>query len=710
MDRSLPFRRLWLLTWFLGAGFAVVAVRLVYLQVISPRETGTTGFVDPEVETKRPALRGQIRDANGIALVQSQLAVVVRADPVRIGPFASDVARLAAPLLEIPEAEILARLQPVYFPFTNVTVTTNGAVLATNQQVVMKPKRSNLVATNVSLAAWDHLFAALQTNDFVAERALKAEREQLKNRTRSARESLAWWDLPGRWMATRAARLAERDLRRTGRRLDKDVFPCRRKGLFPEYVHLRRYPQDQLAAHVLGFTTNDHSLKVQEPGLPPPMKGAQGLEQRCDAVLQGHPGILKARMLLGREYVPSRGRDVAPVDGMTVELTLDVRIQEAVEQALDEAMTRLNPMSMCAIVVRPSTGDILALANRPTFNPNQRRGETIEAFKNRALTESFEPGSTFKTVTWSAALNEGKTSLEEMINCHGGRWTIPGIGRVINDDQGHHLGVVTVEMAFANSSNVGAVQLALRLQTNQFLRYIRDFGFLARTDIECAEMWTNRVSVKNGVPRLGIGYGESAGRLPSWDRLTPSSLAFGYGLRVTPLQSVMAVAAIANGGVLMKPRLVKRLLTADNQVVWDYPPQAVRSVVSSNTAALMVRAMKKTVEEGSGRTAALDDFEVAGKTGTAKKAVGGKYNLTDYYATFVGFFPADQPEVVIIVTADQPTTAGKSYYGGKACAPVFREIASQVANVLQLAPTVVRTNATTAHLLSPRTATLAQQP
>jgi len=696
MDRSPQFRRLWLLSWGLCAGFVAVAVRLVYLQAILPREVGPRSAPEPEIEIKRPALRGEIRDAMGTPLVQSRVAVTVRADPVQIGPFAPELARLAAPYLELPETEVLARLQPMRFSQTNWVVTQTNGRPVTNLQVTVKTHRANLVATNVSVAVWDQLFAALQTNDFPALVALRRERDQIRARVREERAAVRWWDLPALWMARREAAVAERGVQRELRLLRKDLLPCRRKGLFPEFVHLRQYPHDHLAAHVLGFTTNDFNPALRESGLPLPMRGAQGLEQRCQNILEGSPGLLRMRLLLGREYVPSRGRDVPPLDGNTLVLSLDIRIQEAVERALDEAIARLNPSSMCAIVVRPSTGDILALANRPTFNPNQRRVESLEAFKNRALTESFEPGSTFKIVTLSAVLNEGRATLEEPIDCHGGRWVVPGLGRPVRDDQAHHLGVVSVEEAFAHSSNVGAVALSLRLQTNQFLQYIRDFGFLARTGIECAELWTNRVAGTDGRPRMAVSFGETPGRLPSWDRLTPSSLAFGYGLRVTPLQSVMAAAAIANGGVLMKPRLVQKVLTAGGQLAWDNPTQAVRTVVSPATAALMVRAMCAVVDSGTGKAAALEDFEVAGKTGTAKLAVNGRYTTTDYYASFVGFFPAHHPEVAIIVTADRPTTAGKAYYGSKACAPAFRAIASEVANILQLAPTVIRSNTVTA--------------
>ena len=701
MDRSLQYRRLWFLTWGLFAGFAVVAVRLIQVQWLDPRDPDTDEPVVPTVAVRKPALRGTILDAQGIPLAQSWITVLVRADPVHLGSHAREVARLAAPFLKLSEIEVMERMRPVQFPVTNAIVVTNGLQVITNLQVQLKTRRSNLIATNVTLADWHELSALLRTNRFPGQIQLIEEREQLRERVRAERAGIPWWDLAGWWHSRRGALAAERQVTRRLRALQRELLPCRRNGLFSELVQVRTYPHDHLAAHVIGFTTNNFAPESRAKGLPVPLQGAQGLEQRCDRELRERPGLVRMRMLRGREYVPGRMEDIAAQDGSTVVLTLDIRIQEAVERALDDAVQRLNPSSMCAIVVRPSTGDILALANRPTFNLNDRRVETLEAFKNRALVDSYEPGSTFKVVTWSAVLNEGKASLEDWIDCHRGRWVVPKIGRQIQDDQGHQLGVVSVLNAFTESSNVGAVKLAMQLQPERFLQYVRDFGFLARTDIECAELSTNRIALPDGGERVRISIGESAGRLPSWDGLTASSLAFGCAIRGTPLQSLMAVSALANGGILMKPRLVQRIEESDGGRVLHCPPRQVRRVVSPETAAAMVRAMRAAVESGTGRPAALEDFDVAGKTGTAKLSLGGAYHKGDYYASFVGFLPAGSPEVAIIVTAERPTTAGKAYYGGKACAPVFREIALEVANVLQLAPTVVRSNTVTAGWNSP---------
>ena len=725
MNRAQPYRNLWLLTWLMISGLAVVGVRLVYIQAINPQEPAPFSSNDTEIRRSRPALRGEIRDANDTVLVQSQLAVTVRADPARLGSLTPDVAKWAALHLDIPEVDVLARLQPVYQPRTQFVRVTNGLQILTNREVVMRLQRANVLATNVPPMIWDHLYAAMQTNRFAVQSRLIEQRSNVVARAEAAMLATPWWDLATRWKISRERGRGLRAVARQVRLIRTNLLECRASGLFPEYVELRKYPRDHLAAHVLGFTTNQMERAVSDPGLPVGLAGAQGIEQRFDSALQGRDGVLQGQVVGGREYVPRRERDVPSEDGLTVLLTLDVQIQEAVERALDEAVERLNPMAISAVVVRPDTGDILALANRPTFNPNDRKSQLtrgltnpLSAFKNRAINEPFEPGSTFKLVTYSAALNEQLTSASEIIDCHGGHWTVPGTRRTIHDDQGHIMNRVTVEEAFAKSSNVGAVQLGLRISTNRFLQYIRDFGFLSRTDIDCGEhdsvlRWTPQVvrpGVTNWVTNLVARFGEASGVIPSWDGWTPSSLPFGYGLRATPLQTVMAAAAIASGGVLRKPRLVRALKTADGRLVKEFPVQPGRAAISPETADKMVSLMEAVVIHGSGANAAIEGFDVAGKTGTAKKFVAGGYTSAHYHASFVGFFPARKPVAAIIVTVDEPQTAGKSYYGSKAAAPVFRQIALDIVNVMKLTPTLSATNTTamTSEVLFP--AQVARQP
>lgn len=705
MSRAESHRNLWLITWCLAGGLVVVAWRLAYIQLINPQEPVPFSSNDPEIKRIRPARRGEIRAADGTVLVQSQLAVVIRADPVRLSPFATDVARLAAAYLQMPEEDLLDRFQPVYVPYTQELLVTNAGVVSTNRQPVRRLVRSNLVATNVTPETWDHLVAVLQTNRFDVERRYASLRSNVVEQAQAALQATPWWDVPTRWKISRRRSADLKTLTRAWYPVRTNLLECRASGLYAEYIERRRYPLDHLAAHILGFTTNRTDEGPRRANLPVPLGGAQGIEQRFDQALRGKPGILQGRMVAGREYVPLRERDLPAVDGLNVMLTLNVEIQEAVERALDAAVERLNPRAISAIVVEPATGNVLALANRPTFDPNNRNrllhpGMTnrMAFFKNRAINEPFEPGSTFKILTYAAVLNERLASLGEIIDCHGGRWTVPGTRRVIRDDQGHYLNRVTLEEAFAKSSNVGAVALGLRVPTNRFVQYIRDFGLLDRTEIECGEQelrsWVKQVTVApgitNSVTNLVMAFGETAGTIPSWDGWTAQSLAFGYGLRITPLHTVMMAAAVANGGVLMKPRLVTALKTSDNQLVKEFPVLPGRRVIDATTADRLVTLMEKAVTEGTGRGAELADFEVAGKTGTAKKHMRGEgYTTAHYYGSFVGFFPARRPAVAIVVTVDEPTTAGKAYYGGKAAAPVFQQIAQDVANVLKLAPTVV---------------------
>jgi cell division protein FtsI/penicillin-binding protein 2 len=209
--------------------------------------------------------------------------------------------------------------------------------------------------------------------------------------------------------------------------------------------------------------------------------------------------------------------------------------------------------------------------------------------------------------------------------------------------------------------------------------------------------------VVNGTPKQVAIHGENSGGISHWDGETPASLPFGYGIFATPIQTAMAAAAIANDGVLMEPRIVRRVVRADNQVVKDYPPRVVRRVIQSSTAHQMVQAMRRVVTAGTGAKAAIADFDVAGKTGTTKK-VDPKthlYSAALFYASFVGFFPADQPEICILITADEPTTAGKSYYGGKACAPLFARMGREMASYLALQPVAGTNTAEVLPLLPP---------
>jgi cell division protein FtsI/penicillin-binding protein 2 len=690
MDIAVSRKRLWFLSLMFCAVFAAIAGRLVFIQAIAPIEPQ---FVSEGTERRvpRPAKRGAILDVNRQPLVLSDLMVTVRADPLRLGLFSHEVADFIAPLVSLPPEVVAERLRPSYYASREPRLETNAGTVTTNWVTVQKVRRNNGVVTNLPYSKWVELETQLAKHFFVEEAILIRARTNADFEFKRTVKTAGWWNVQA-FIAAKKTRLAA--VRQIAPRLNylkTNAMECRVNGLYPEVVEVRVYPNAHLGVHVLGYTTNSLADRRSQTQLPVTLLGAQGLEQRFDAELRGAHGLLITHKVGNKELVPLRARDVAPIDGLNVRTTIDSNIQSFVEQALDEAYATLRPKSVSAIVIHPRTGDILALANRPTYDPNTGRIPSLEAMLNRALKVPAEPGSTFKVVTYAAALNEGLIRPDEPIDCEHGRWVVPGTRRPISDDQGHAMDVVSVEEAFAKSSNVGAVKIGLRMNTNTFLRYMRDFGFLTRTGIECGE-FSASTNFLRGQLHIRRGYGESAGGLGRWDGLTASSLPFGYGFYATPLPTAMAVAAIANDGVLMRPRIVASIERGNGDPVTRLEPVALRRVITRETARKMIRIMHTAVAEGTGGQAALEDFAVAGKTGTAKKTLNGKYSTSLYYASFVGFLPADDPELVIMVNADEPTTKGRAYYGGKACAPVFHQIATATAGYLGLKPSLLSTN------------------
>ncbi len=358
-----------------------------------------------------------------------------------------------------------------------------------------------------------------------------------------------------------------------------------------------------------------------------------------------------------------RSQNVDPRNGYDVQLTLDGYIQHIVERELDRAMEKLNAKAAIALVIRPSTGEILALANRPTFDPNQYGKATSEQLRNRAISLVAEPGSTFKVVSIAAALNESIVSLEDTFDCERGHFWYAG--RVLHDAHPH--GTLTVREIIKVSSNIGAAKIALKMGEVPLYHYVRAFGFGQRLGIDLAG------------EELGLAH-----PLKAWTKLSVTRIPMGHEIAVTPLQMASAVACIANGGILMQPMIVKQVTDENGRPVAVFSPKPIRRVLNPRAAALMVQALQTVVEEGgTGSMAAIEGYKVAGKTGTAHKIEGGVY-VNKYYSTFVGFFPADRPEVCIQVSFDEPRG---TYYGGSAAGPVFRAIGEQVARYLDIVPT-----------------------
>ena len=433
-------------------------------------------------------------------------------------------------------------------------------------------------------------------------------------------------------------------------------------GVYTVTEGRRFYPHGNLAAHVLGFVGVDS-------------QGLEGLEQRYDRVIRGEPQYLEFdRDARGREMFTG-GVGAAPNQGNRLELTLDAAIQEATERELQSGVAAARAVGGAAVVLDPATGEVLALANVPTYNPNEP-GDAADRrwrdrVRNRAITDPYEPGSTFKAVLAAAAIEEHLVTPGELFFCEHGRFQAGG--RTIHD--AHPYGWLSFAEVIQFSSNIGATKVGERLGRDRYHRYLRAFGFGNRTGIELP--------------------GETPGIMrpvESWSRIDLATLSFGQGVSVTPLQMATAFAAIANGGTLLRPYVVRRIVAPGGEVVLENEPTAVRRVISTRSARTTTELLRRVVEEegGTGTKARLEEFPVAGKTGTAQKVdpTTGAYS-SKRIGSFAGFVPADEPRAVILVLIDEPST---SSYGGVVAAPVFRAIAAAVLKRLGVeppAPTVV---------------------
>jgi cell division protein FtsI/penicillin-binding protein 2 len=338
-------------------------------------------------------------------------------------------------------------------------------------------------------------------------------------------------------------------------------------------------------------------------------------------------------------------------------------MQHIVEGALAEAMEKHAPVSASCVVVRPRTGEILAMVTLPNFDPNNPGAAPADARRNRVICDVAEPGSTFKIVVVAGALNEQIVRLADTFDCERGHFVYAG--KVLRDHESY--GVLTVENIITKSSNIGAAKIGIKMGEPQMYQYVRNFGFGTRT----------------GLPLLGEVSG-IVHPLKDWSKLSLSRIPMGHEIAVTPLQMVMAMCAIANHGCLMRPMLVDRLEDRQGNVVARYYPQKVRQVISPAAATQMVQALKTVVSpEGTAPKAALEHYTVAGKTGTAQKAGLGGYLPGKYFSSFAGFFPADEPELCIYVAMDEPK---QGYYGGQTAAPIFKQIAERAANYLNICP------------------------
>ncbi len=411
-------------------------------------------------------------------------------------------------------------------------------------------------------------------------------------------------------------------------------------GLILQSSHTRRYTYGPMAAHVLGHTGRD-------------AHGLAGIEVQYDEFLNGVPGSRAVKYDRSRRKKAFVGGElVAPKHGETVVLTLDLVRQSMMEEELARGLEESGGRWATAIAMDPKTGAILAMANAPTYDPNAPGSADEFAQRNHGVTDQIEPGSTFKLVLAAAAIEEGAVQMDEPIDT--GEGWVRIAGRTLHDSHGY--GEIPFAQVIAKSSNVGTAKVAMRLKKETFYEYARNLGFGQNTWIDLP--------------------GETPGRLkrPSeWSGTSLASMAIGYEVAVTPLQMLAAYSALANGGLLVQPYLVSERRDVTGRTLWRAQQDSIRRAFSSKTAQLLRPAFEAVVDSGTARKAQVAGLTIAGKTGTARKAGPGGYTGT-YRSSFVGFFPADNPQVAMIVVVDEPT---RGSYGGLIAAPIFQRVAER---------------------------------
>ncbi len=436
------------------------------------------------------------------------------------------------------------------------------------------------------------------------------------------------------------------------------------KGVYGNRNYTRAYPHNQLAAHLIGFVN-----KAGEP--------AAGIEAFADFYLRGQDGWRESEKDgLRRELAQFRNREVSASAGYSVRLSIDSAIQHIVEQEIDAIVKKFSPDKVTIIVSDPHSGFVLALGNYPTFNLNEYNllsKSEMGMMRNVAITDILDPGSTFKIVAAAGALNDGLVTPATRFDCSIDSIEYKGKPRRFMRDDHPFDHPLTVAEIISHSSNVGAAQLGMKLGENKLYDYARAFGF----------------GEKTGFP---FG-GEVSGFLnpvDKWSGIDITRIPAGYSISATPMQIHYAMATIASGGILMRPQIIRQVSDDSGETVYNFTGSVRRHVLSTKTAEQMARMLQKVVsKEGTAPMAAIPNFEVAGKTGTAQKLIDGRYSARNHVGSFVGFFPASRPRVVMTVIVDDGRPPnGRVGYGSVVAAPSFKNIAEQLIQYLDIKPVI----------------------
>ncbi|HOX57287.1 MAG TPA: penicillin-binding protein 2 [Candidatus Paceibacterota bacterium] len=602
--RPLQYRRLGAIIIGVLAGFFLIFGRLFEIQIRRHPEFLAKARQFSQTARTLEARRGEIRDRNGITVALSTPVKAIYVTPGLCSNRLDQVAESLEPLLRIPAEELTNRVRACWERASRSNVEQQKALL---------------LRRNVPVGEWRSITTAL-----------KRETYGFSEAKLSAGEPVA-------------------------------LRKLRRQLLFARDEQRRVYPCGESLCQVLGFV----SLDTTRAGLT----GVRGIERGCNQFLAGKNGLcLSQQDVVGNELPAHRTRSELPADGNHVVLTIDLRLQQIVEQALADARVRYRARGASAIVMNPTTCEILALASCPGFAPENPGDSDPETWRNTVFTDMVEPGSTLKFILLAGALDQGLMTLESRIHCEQGRFVV---NKVVVRDHAPH-GLLTLLEAFIKSSNIAFAKIALALGPERVYGCLTNFGLAQRTGIAFAAETPGRIDPPH-----------------TWDTMTLTRAAFGQGMSMSQLQMATAMCAIANEGRLMRPYVVSRIESPQGQLLRQFQPQLVRAVVSPRTAQQVRQALKAVVSpEGTGALAALDRYTSGVKTGTAQKSNTNGYVAGRYYSSMIGCLPADTPRVVISIALDEPQNG---YYAGTVVAPVFRSIAEQVAACLEIpADKVVR--------------------
>ncbi|MBC8345451.1 MAG: transpeptidase family protein [Candidatus Marinimicrobia bacterium] len=435
----------------------------------------------------------------------------------------------------------------------------------------------------------------------------------------------------------------ERNLRRNK---VEGILGKRIPGLVVDRKFKRSYPHTHVGSQIIGFTDVDD-------------KGLIGIEKEFDSFLSGINGwVVKQVNGKGRTQVKTSFPLKPPLDGANIQLTIDLEYQSILQEELARQMDYAKAKGAMGILMNPQTGAILAMASLPDYNPNNPLNTPQENQKNRIITDQFEPGSTYKVVAATAAVATKTISLFDEFYCEDGQFTVAG--KIITDHE--KFGLLTFPQIIAHSSNVGTIKIAQKLGQKPLYKYSRDFGFGTLTGIR----FPGEVQ---GVLR----------RTKDWSEMSLAEVSIGYEVAVSALQLASAYSAIANGGVLLKPRLVKQILSQNGKVVYKENPEVIRRVASKEIMSTVADILVEAVESGTGTKAGIRGWSIAGKTGTAHKFINGEYSKNKYISNFAGFFPAENPQVVCVIVLDEPRYG--LHWGGYGAAPVFRRVVQRIINM-----------------------------